>query len=627
MTKKQAKKKIKTLKEKINQHNYKYYVESSSEISDSDFDNLLKELRELEKNYPEFLTSDSPSVRIGGEAAKGFSPFEHKIPMTSIDNVMDEKEAVDFDKRVKRFLNTDGNIEYIAQPKFDGVSASLTYINGILKYGATRGNGTTGEEITNNLKTIKTVPLSFRQSKISPELIEIRGEVIFPIEAFKKLNSELEKKGEPAFINPRNTASGSLRQLDPSITAERPLVFYCWGIGECIGHHFDNEIEIYEAFDKWGFKVEKNIKECKNIYDAVEYHQNFETIRNSLEYEVDGIVIKVKSRGFQKILGSTAKYPRWSVAFKFKARQAATKINDITVQVGRMGLLTPVAELKPVIISGITVKRASLHTEDIIQSRDIRIGDTVVVQRAGDVIPEVVKPIIEYRTNNERQFEMPEKCPVCSTKVEKLGSYYYCPNFSCMAQLKGRIQHLASRNSFDIEGLGEKIVAQLMNEGLIKDLADIFYLRKEDLINLERFAEKSSDNLIEEINKSKKVSFDRFLNGLSIKHLGQRMAEVLSENYESLEKLQNSSYEDLISIKTVGPEIAESVIKFFGNTKNVNLINKLLGSGIEIIYPEKKKKSGKFEGKTFVLTGTLESYTRDEAAEIIANLGGKVINS
>ncbi len=627
MTKKQAQKKIESLKKQINKHNHKYYVENSPNITDSEFDLLLKELRQLEEKFPELLTSDSPSQRVGGEVAKGFSPFEHKTPMTSIDNVMNEKEALDFDKRIKRFLGTEDEIEYIAQPKFDGVSASLTYINGSLEAGATRGNGTKGENITNNLKTINTIPLKLRKSKITPELIEIRGEVIFPIESFKTLNKKLEKEGEPVFINPRNTASGSLRQLDPSITASRPLMFYAWGIGECAGHNFENEIEIYEAFEKWGFKIEQNIQNCKNIDEAIKYHQKFESIRDTLNYEVDGVVIKVKERELQKKLGHTAKYPRWSIAFKFKARQAVTKINDITIQVGRMGLLTPVAELEPVIISGITVKRASLHTEDIILSRDIRIGDEVIVQRAGDVIPEVVKPIIEKRSGDEKEFQMPEKCPVCSTKVEKDNAYYYCPNLSCLSQLKGRIKHLASRNSFDIEGLGEKIVVQLMNEGLINDLADIFYLKKEDLIDLERFAEKSSDNLIEEIEKSKKVSFDRFLNGLSIKHLGQRMAQVLSENFDDLKSLQNTTYDYLISIKTVGPEIAESVVIFFKKEENKELLDKLLQSGIEIIYPQRSKKPGKLHRRTFVLTGTLESYTRDEAKEIIESLGGKVTSS
>lgn len=627
MTKSEAKKKIKDLREELNKHNHLYYVENNPLISDYEFDQLLRQLIKLEETFPEFNSPNSPSKRIGGTVAEGFKSFKHKVRMMSIDNVTDEQGAIDFDKRVKRFLETNGSIQYLAQPKFDGVSASLTYEKGSLNYGATRGDGVTGEEITNNLKTIKSIPLRLNVKSKTPDLIEIRGEVIFPIKSFNKLNNELAKKGEPPFVNPRNTASGTLRQLDSSITASRPLEFYAWGIGEIIGYEFKDEIEIFNTLIEWGFKLEKNIRDCKNIKEAIQYHNNLEEKRNDLEYEVDGTVIKVKDIKLQKELGTTAKYPRWSVAFKFKPKQATTKINDITIQVGRIGLLTPVAELEPVNIGGITVKRASLHTEEIIKTKDIRIGDTVAVQRAGDVIPEVVKPILEKRSGKEKPFEMPSKCPTCATSAEKEGSYYYCPNLSCPSQLRGRIQHLASRNSFDIEGLGEKIVDQLINEGLLKDLADVFNIKKEDIIDLERFAEKSASNLIEEIDNAKNIDFDRFINALSIKHVGQRLAQILAENFESLHQLSKSTYEDLIEISTVGPEIAESIVEFFNDKRSKNLVDKLLKAGVTIVYPDNSHKTDKLEGLTFVITGTLESLTREEAKKLIKQNGGKVTSA
>ena len=627
ISKKEAKSKIFKLKEDLNKHNHLYYVENNPLISDYEFDQLLRELIKLEEKFPEYKTLDSPSQRVGGTVADGFESYKHKVRMMSIDNVTSEKEAIDFDTRVKKFLETEENIQYLAQPKFDGVSSSLTYEKGVLTHGVTRGDGYSGENITNNIKTIKSIPLNlFSQNKI-PELIEIRGEVIFPIKAFNKLNNELAKMGEPLFVNPRNTASGTLRQLDSTITASRPLDFYAWGIGEVVNYQFTDELEIFNTLKKWGFKLESNIKDCRNIKEAIDYHKNLEEQRNSLEYEVDGSVIKVKSIRHQKELGTTAKYPRWSVAFKFKPKQANTKVNEITVQVGRIGLLTPVAELEPVNIGGITVKRASLHTEDIITTKDIRIGDSVVVQRAGDVIPEVVKPVVESRTGEEKVFKMPSKCPVCNTSVEKEGSYYYCPNISCSAQLKGRIQYLASRNSFDIEGLGEKIVDQLINEDLLKDLSDVFKLDKEKLINLERFADKSASNLIDEIEKSKNVGFDRFLNSLSIKHVGQRLAQVLADNFDNLEELSNSTYDELIEINTVGPEIAESIVNFFNSERSKQLIKNLFNCGVNIIYPDNSHKTNKLEGLTFVITGTLDSLTREEAKKFIEQNGGKVTSS
>jgi len=626
ISKSQAAKKVAQLSKELEHHNYLYYIENKPEISDSEFDALLKELQKIEALYPELVKPDSPTQRVGGAVAKGFNSVPHRMPMMSIDNVSDKQGAYDFDARVKRVLGIDGDVEYIAEPKFDGVSASLTYDRGLFTQGATRGNGQVGEEITTNLKTINTLPLKLKGDNI-PGLIEIRGEVLYPLEAFKKLNKQLAEEGEPVFANPRNAASGAIRQLDSSIIAQRPLDFYAWGIGDLVDFEINFEEEIVDALRQWGFKVEKHIMKCANIDEAISYQKEVEGARDNLPYEADGVVLKVNRKDYQKELGSTAKHPRWNIAYKFKPRQATTKINDITVQVGRVGLLTPVAELEPVKISGITIKRASLHTDDIIRERDIRIGDTVLIQRAGDVIPEVVMPITDKRTGKEVVFEMPENCPSCKTPVEKEGSYYYCPNLSCPAQLKGRIKHLASRRAFDIEGLGEKIVEQLMEVGLIKDMADVFYLKKEDVLPLERFAEKSAANLEDEIEKSKNVTFDRFINALSIRHVGERLAQILAENFSSIEELMDVSEDKLINIHTVGAEIARSTVHFFELDQNRELVSRMLESGIKIKYAENTKLSEKFNGQSFVFTGALQNMTRDEAQSLVKDHGGRATSS
>lgn len=627
LTKKKAEERIEKLSRELEYHNYLYYVKNSPEISDYEFDSMLNELKELETQFPDLVKPDSPTQRVGGWVAEGFASVSHIAPMMSIDNISGIDGAYEFDKRVKRLLGTDGDIEYVAEPKFDGVSASLTYAKGLLTKGATRGNGLVGEDVTINLKTINTIPLRLGGKNGIPDLIEIRGEVLYPIEAFKKLNRELAEAGEPLFANPRNAASGAIRQLDSSITASRPLTFYGWGIGEVSGLEIKTEWDLVEALREWGFKVEDHILFCENIDTAISYQKELEGARDGLPYEADGIVIKVNRRDYQKELGSTAKHPRWNIAYKFKPRQGTTIIKDIIVQVGRVGLLTPVAELEPVGIGGITIKRASLHTDDIIKAKDIRIGDTVLVERAGDVIPEVVMPIVEKRTGKEKVFRMPEKCPSCRTPVEKEGAYYYCPNLSCPAQLKGRIIHLASRKAFDIEGLGEKIVEQLMAEGLVKDPADIFTLKKEDLQPLERFAEKSATNLESEIEKSKKVPFDRFINALSIRHVGERVAQIMAENFHVLDALMNTTVDELMDIYTIGTEIAESIVHFFGLKQNRQLIKKMLDAGVKLQYKKKTAASGKLKGQTFVFTGALESMTRDEAEKLVAEHGGRATSS
>lgn len=631
---KEAKRKAEELRREIEHHNYLYYVESNPEVSDVEYDALMEELKRIESIYPELVTPDSPTQRVSGSVARGFKYVEHRVPMMSIDNVSTESEALEFDKRIKRLLGLTEEIEYTAEPKFDGVSVSITYENEMFVQCATRGDGKIGEDVSANSRTIKAIPLRLNIQNSVPKRIEVRGEVIIPIEAFKRLNMELAKTGEPIFANPRNAASGSLRQLNPSITIKRPLDFYSWGVGEVVGYEFDTEWEIVQTLRDWGFNVEKRIMRCRDINEAISYYREMESAREDLPYEADGIVIKVNRLDYQTELGATAKHPRWSIAYKFKPRQATTKIREIVIQVGRIGLITPVANLEPVKIGGVTISRATLHTEDIIREKDIRVGDTVIVERAGDVIPEIVKPIIEKRTGNEKPFRMPKLCPSCGTKVATAyseisrteGGYYYCPNASCPAQLKGRIKHLASRKAFNIDGLGEKIVHQFMKEGLIMDLADVFYLKKKDFIELERFAEKSASNLEEEIEKRKRISFDRFLYSLSIRHVGERLSQILAGNFPNLDALMEAEEERLMEIPTVGPEVAKSIVGFFREERNRKVIEKIIKAGVKVEYKQ-IKKSDRLKGKAFVFTGALESFTREEAKRMVEELGGRVSSS
>lgn len=643
LTRKQAKAEISRLRGEISRHDHLYYAENNPEIPDADYDKLMRSLLELEQLY-DLAVPDSPSQRVAGEVSEQFSPFDHKVPMMSIDNAVDEHETREFDRRIKRFLKTEKEIGYVLQPKFDGVSASLTYVDGKLLHGATRGDGKTGEEITANAKTIRSIPLALSGRGRKPKLVEIRGEVIFPRSLFaklneelKKLNEELEKENETLlkeekkpkhpkmlFKNPRNAASGSLRQLDSSVTARRPLHFYAWGVGECEGVNFRDELEIYESLRKWGFSVEKP-EDCSGIDEAIEHGRALERERDSIDYEIDGAVVKVKSRGFQDILGTTAKYPRWSVAIKFSPKQITTKVRDITVQVGRTGHLTPVAELEPVKISGIEIKRASLHTEDTLREKDIRVGDTVVVQRAGDVIPEVVE-VVPSQEERKEDFFMPDSCPDCGTPVERDGSFHVCPNISCPAQLRGRISLFASRNAFDIEGLGKKGVAQLINEGLLRNIADIFTLRSEQLMELEGFAEKSAEKLLEEIEKSKNVSFERFINSLSIKHVGTRTAQALAREFKTPESLMRATSEDLLRVDGVGEELVQSILEFFEDPGRRSVVEALLNTVTVEEEPEPSGEDGKIAGKTFVITGTL-SIPREQVKREIERLGGRVLNS
>ena len=643
LTKKQARAEVSRLRKEIIRHDHLYYAENNPEIPDADYDKLMGRLIELERAH-DLAIPDSPSQRVAGEVAEQFSSFAHKIPMMSIDNAINEDETREFDKRIKRFLKTEEKVEYVLQPKFDGVSASLTYVEGKLLYGATRGDGKTGEEITANVKTIRSVPLALSGRGRKPKLVEIRGEVVFPRSLFARLNEELEKLNEELekenetllkegkkpkppkmlFKNPRNAASGSLRQLDSSVTARRPLHFYAWGVGGCEGVDFRDELEIYKALRKWGFSVEEP-KNCRDIDEAIEYGRALEQKRDSLDYETDGAVVKVKSRGLQERLGTTAKHPRWSVAIKFSPKQITTKVRDITVQVGRTGHLTPVAELEPVEISGIEIKRASLHTEDTVREKDVRVGDTVVVQRAGDVIPEVVE-VVPSQEGRKEPFSMPQNCPICNTPVEREGSFHLCPNISCTAQIKGRISLFASRNAFDIEGLGKKKVEKLINKGILQNISDIFTLKREQLLELEGFAEKSAGKLLEEIKKSRNISFERFINSLSIKHVGTRTAQALAQEFRTPESLMEATGEDLLRVDGVGGELVQSILKFFEDPERKRVVEALLHQVRIEKEPVPSGENEKMAGKTFVLTGTL-SLPREQVKQEIERLGGRVVNS
>ncbi len=629
MKKEQAKREIEELRKKINYHNYRYYVLNSPEISDIEYDSLMRKLQELEKTFPEFIITTSPTQRVGAVPLEKFGTVIHKIPMLSLSNAFNEQEVIEFDKRIKKFLGTDKEIEYVAEPKIDGLAVSLSYENGEFKLGSTRGDGFTGEDITQNLKTIKSIPLKLIEgSELLPKKLEIRGEVYMSKLAFKKLNRGRERNGESLFANPRNAAAGSLRQLDAKITTQRELNTFCYGIGEVTGKKFDTQWEILNKLSKWGIRVNPDIKKCLNIKETIEFHKQLEDKKERLDYEIDGVVFKVNKIVLQKKLGEISRSPRWAIAYKFDPSQETTRIKDIKVQVGRTGALTPVAILEPAEVGGVIISRATLHNQDEINRKDVRIGDTVIVQRAGDVIPEVVSVIKSKRQGNERPFKIPDRCHICGSKVSRDPdeAVSRCINISCQARLKEAIKHFASKSAMDIEGLGNKIVEQLTNEGLIKNISDIYNLKIENLLKLERFAQKSAQNLIDSINKSKKATLPKFIYALGIRHVGEHIARVLAENFLSLDKLMKEDEDELLQINEIGPKVAVSITSFFKNKKSAQLIDSLLKSGI--IYSEVKPKvKDRLKGKIFVFTGTLKEFTRDQAKEKVEQFSGKISSS
>jgi DNA ligase (NAD+) len=614
-------KRVDKLCEEIEYHNYRYYILDQPEISDAEYDRLMKELEKLEEQYPELRSPNSPTQRVGASPLEEFEIVRHTIPMLSLANAFDETEAKDFDKRVKKFLGTSEEIEYVAEPKFDGLAVELVYERGQFVVGSTRGDGVNGENITQNLRTIKTIPLQLIRKEIAvPERLEVRGEVIMQLKRFKELNRRREERGEPPFANPRNAAAGSVRQLDPKITVERPLEIYLYALGEVRGWTFKTQSEVLNTLPKWGLRTNPHLRKCKNIEEVLDYYHEMNEKRETLPYEIDGTVIKVNSFDFQTRLGEIARSPRWALAFKFQPKQESTKIKDIKPQVGRTGALTPVALMEPVRVGGVEVSRATLHNQDEIDRLDVRIGDTVIIQRAGDVIPEVVQVITSKRTGKEKKFEMPSKCPVCGAEVIKEEAIHRCIGLDCPAQLKGRIRHFASKRAMDIDGLGVKLINQLVDKGLVNDVADIYYIKKEQLVELERMADKSAQNIINAIEKSKTKPLAKFLYALGVRNVGETTAEDLARHFTRLDDFFRLSEEELMEVDGIGPEVAASVHRFFGDKKNKESIDRLKKAGVKVIEPKAKEK-GKLAGKTFLFTGALKDFARDEARTLVESMG------
>ncbi|MBC7318611.1 NAD-dependent DNA ligase LigA [Candidatus Bipolaricaulota bacterium] len=621
---KEIQERVEKLREEIRRYDYYYYVLNQPLISDAEYDRLFRELLELEQKYPELVTPDSPTQRVGAPPAEEFAPVEHAIPMLSLNNCFNDEELEEWDDRVRRLLGGEA-VEYVCEPKLDGLSVELVYVDGVFTVGSTRGDGRVGEDVTRNLRTIKQVPLRlFPIDGQVPRLLEARGEVYMEKEAFRRLNEERERRGEPLFANPRNAAAGSLRQLDPNVTASRPLKIFFYAMGRAEGIEIRSQVELLTTFPKLGLPVNPLWKLCKTLDEVKAFYRELLAMRHELPYETDGMVVKVNDFAQREILGEVSRAPRWAVAYKFPAEEATTRVLDIIVQVGRTGVLTPVAILEPVEVSGATVSRATLHNEDEIRRKDIRIGDWVIVRRAGEVIPEVVKSIPERRTGEEKEFKMPERCPSCGGPVVRPPGEvaYRCENLSCPARIKESIRHFASRRAMDIEGLGEKLVDKLVETGLVRKLSDIYRLKKEDLVNLERMGEKSAQNLLDQIERSKNAGLARLIFALGIRYVGEHLAEVLAEHYPSLEALSNATYEELIRIPEVGPRIAQSIVDFFKNEENRKLIQELKELGVKT--EAEKPKEGPLSGKTFVFTGALSAFTREEARRIVESLGGRV---
>jgi len=630
MDKAAAVKRIKELRDLINYHNRRYYQLDNPEITDVEYDRLMKELTDLEGRFPEIDVSDSPSQRVGAAPLDKFSPISHLTPMLSLANAFSEQDILDFDERIKRFLRADENITFVVEPKLDGTAVNLIYEKGAFTVGATRGDGEKGEDVTQNLKTIDSVPLTMKKAKEStfPQRIEIRGEVYIEIEPFKKLNKRRLKDGEQPFANPRNAAAGSLRQLDSRITARRPLEIFCYGIGEVAGRTFKRHWDVLQTLSRWGFMVNPHVKQAKDIHECIEYYHHIDKIRAELPYEIDGVVIKVDHIEIQERLGAVSRSPRWAIACKFAATQETTMIEDIRVHVGRTGVLTPVAIMKPVRVGGVTVSRATLHNMDELEKKDIRIGDTVIIQRAGDVIPEVVKVIESKRTGKEKKFVMPTTCTECGSHVVRLEgeAAHRCIGLVCPAQTKEHITHFASRGGMDIEGLGEKMVAQLVAAKLIRDPADIYFLKKEKLLTLERLAEKSATNLLAAIEQSKTPPLEKFIYALGIRHVGEHMARVLARSFTTFHGLMAATEDELLAIRDIGPEVTSSITRFFSEQSNKKVIEKFRKVGVKPV-EKSRPKDARLAGKSFVFTGTLSTLTRNEAREIVESLGASATDS
>lgn len=631
MTREEARKRIEELRELIAKYDYYYYVLDQPLVSDAEYDELMRELRELEEKFPEFITPDSPTQRVGAPPREEFGTVRHTLPMLSLDDARNPDELRAFDGRVKRFLGLppDTVIEYACEPKYDGLSCEIVYEQGRYVQASTRGDGYVGEDVTPNVRTIKSVPL--RLQKVPgipiPERLEVRGEVVITKEDFERLNREREREGQPLFANPRNAAAGSLRQLDPNITAQRPLLFIAWGIG--VGDlGVTKHSEVLDRLAKLGFRVASPRRVCRGIEEVIEYYTWMQEERDRYPIELDGIVVKVNDMPLWEQLGTTARSPRWAVAGKFPPRERVTRFREVQFQVGRTGIITPVALLEPVEIGGVIVSRASLHNFEEVARKDIRVGDWVFVRRAGDVIPEVVAPVKERRTGEEQPIQPPTHCPVCGGEVVKEGAYHKCINLACPAKLEALLRHMAGRRALDMEGLGAKTAQLLVKKGLVRDPADLFYLRYEDLVRLPGFAHLSATKLLEQIEAAKTRTLDRWIHALGIPGVGEQMARVLAERYPTLEDLEKASMEELLSIEGIGPEIARNIVNFFHEPHNRKVLEKLRRAGVRPTPIAKKEvKPNPFLGKTVVFTGALQSMTREEAKARVEALGGKVTNS
>ena len=623
-------KQINDLRMQLNDHNYRYYVLDDPLISDSEYDQLFRELQKLETDNPNLITEDSPTRRVGAEPLSSFGSWTHRMPMLSLANAMNEDELAAFDTRVKKGLDTEKDLEYMAEPKLDGLAVELVYENGFFVNGSTRGDGITGEDITQNLKTITAIPLSLRKNgQKTPPLLEVRGEVFITKDGFKKLNRNQEKEELSPFANPRNAAAGSLRQLDSKITATRPLSIYCYEAGRIDGISFDTHEDFLSTLKEWGFPVNPEIQKVKNAETMVAFHRNLEAKRDSLPYEIDGTVFKVNAINQRNALGIRSRSPRWAIAGKFKAQQATTLVQNIIPSVGRTGAVTPVARLEPVNVGGVVVTNATLHNQDEIDRKDVRVGDTVLIQRAGDVIPEVVKVIPAKRPPETKTYQLPTACPSCGQEVFRPEGEVVarCQNLSCPAQVKGRIEHFVSKGALDIDGFGEKLVDQLVDKKLILTVDDIFKLNFDDLVNLDRMAEKSALNILTAIQDSKQTTFARFVYALGIRNVGAHLSKVLEKAFVGdIEKFMNAAAEELEAIDEVGPIVAETITTFLSNCTNTDVIESCLSLGLRLKKVE-EPKSLLLQGKTFVFTGALTQFSRNEAKEMTEAHGGKVSGS
>ncbi|MBD3415317.1 MAG: NAD-dependent DNA ligase LigA [Candidatus Aminicenantes bacterium] len=629
LDKKEAEKEIKALREGIEYHNYLYYVKNQPKISDSTFDRLFKRLQELEKAFPEFQSEISPTQKIGAPPVDRLKKIKHTVTMLSLNAALENKEAQDFDDFIRRNTGQE-KITYVVEPKFDGMSVEIVYEGGHFKYGATRGDGQTGEDVSENIKTIRAVPLRLRSEEGDevPSFLAVRGEVFMPKKAFQELNKKRIELGDNPFANPRNAAAGTMRQLDSKKVAGMPLDIYFYEILSIEGMEFSSHWEVLHQLPEWGLKIDKDNRRCESFQKAERYRDELNQRRDELEYEIDGIVIKVDNHTIREQLGTRQRSPRWALAWKFPPKKEVTTLEDIVVQVGRTGMLTPVALLQPVEVGGVTVSRATLHNEDEVHSKDVRPRDKVRIARAGDVIPEVVERIKERGKKRGKKFFMPDECPVCGSEVFKEGAYYFCSaGLTCSAQLIGHILHYASRNAMNIEGMGEKVVKKLVDRELVKDVADLYHLSVDDLKTLEGFAQKSAENLYQAIQGAQEARLDRFLYALGIRHVGQHVARVLAREFNTLNKLQKAEEDELQEVPEAGPQIARSVHHFFKQEQNQKVLERLQESGVQVKPMETRAMSLPLKGKKFVFTGGLDQYTRDEARQTVEDLGGRATSS